>query len=891
MFFINISFSQSKELVTINSKSNIKVLKPGEHYTLLFEIKNNSDSIINLDFEYILPKEFNPILKSKKKTIPSFGKKNVLFSFSVGTYCKASEYSIELIAKTNNEIVAKQKLKFQVEKIFKLDITPTKSPNYLRFEKEFSCEYEIINKGNSTEKISLESSRSLSIKPSIILLSPDSTAIIKVTQAVPFTPFSKSIALNVLSAEIISAGVKFSNRIPITVYPNSTKKPDLYQRFPISVSTVFNSLKGLDTVNAFKFNIYGAGFVDAKKNNYLRFLYSGPNQPKLIRFGEYDEYNILYRSNRLELYAGHISYSLSSLTETSRYGLGGIFKYNFPKSNFSLFYLEPRFTDKIAESYGGDFQWLASENSLIKFGFINRSIIENEQSLKSQIFSLSTENKLKYLKLNGEIAFETNELTNGFAASLDTYYNKNKFQWGNSIQFSDKKFKGYLRDSRQFISNISYQFLRKINTQLNATYRSINPEKDDINYNSSPIISSYSAKIGFKLNRSNKIKIGATYRNKEDRLLPKKFHFEEKLLNLNYSNQKMNKYSFQFYNSYGTTKNFLVENASPSTAFYSSIDFSFSVFEDFSIGAYGNYEYTNRNSLDDEIQSSIYYGGSLQYQLKNKLNLSLFYRSDYAVDVLEADAQSFLEAQISYNLNRNNKFSFSASQSSLPSQNNTLEKELFLSASYAFTINAPISKDKTKGTIKGKIISTENDNLEGILVSLENNAAVTNEKGEFIFYNLTPGVHSISIAQSSLPKNKIIIENTPYILDVAPNKDSYVNLHLGKTGNVNGKVALKEINAVRSNKFEKKLPRVVVKIYNKDNKYLTQTNNKGEFTFLKLVPGEWTVELLVEPLLVDFSFNPIKKVILIKPDENIFVKFNAATKNRKMKKSKKSFKL
>lgn len=891
LLFINISFSQTSSLVTISSKNKLKELKPGKHYTILFVIKNNSDSPIKLDFDYILPKDFNPILKSKKKTIPSFGKKNVLFSFSVGSYCKASNYSIELIAKKNNETVAKHTLKFQVEKIFNLEITPTKSPDYLRFEKEFSCEYLIINKGNSTEKISLESSRSLTIKPSIILLNPDSTAVIKVTQAVPFTPFSKSIALNVLSAEVISSGEKFSNRIPITVYPNSTKKPDLYHRFPISVSTVFNHLKGLDTVNAFKFNIYGAGYLDRDKNNYLRFQYSGPNQPKLIRFGEYDQYNILYKSKRLELFAGHISYSLSNLTETSRSGLGSIVKYSFPKSNISVFYLEPRFTNKISASYGGDFQWLASEKSLIKFGFINRSILENEQALQSQIYSLSTENNLKHLKINGEIAFETNELTSGFAASLDAYYNKNGFQWGNSVQFSDKTFKGYLRDSRQIISNLSYQLSRKINAQINATYRSINPEKDDIIYNSSPILTSYRGKINLRLNKNNKLKFGATHRNKEDRLYPKKFHFEEKLLNLNYSNQKMNKYSIQFFNSYGTSKNFLIENVSPNLAFYSSIDFSVTIFKDFSIGAFGNYEYTSRNSLDNEILSSIYYGGNLQYQLKNQLGISLFYRSDYAIDELEADAQSFLEAQINYNLNQNHKFSFSASQSSLPSQGNTIEKELFLSASYAFIINAPLSKDKTKGTIKGIIKSTEKDNLEGILVSLENNAAITNEHGEFIFYNLTPGLHSINIAQSSLPKSKIIIEKTPYKIDVVPNKDSFVEFNLGKTGSLNGLVELKKISAVRSDKFEKKLPRVVVKIYNKDKKYLTQTNEKGEFTFLKLTPGEWTVELLVKPLLVNFSFTPIKKSIFIKPDEDSFVKFNAAAKNRRMKKSEKSFKL
>ena len=890
-FSISISYAQSPNAITINSKSKLNLLTPGEYYTVLFEVKNNSNTDINLDLEYALPEGFKAILTSKKKTIPSFGKKNILFSFSVNQYCKASDYSIELIAKNKNNIIASEKINLKVTKIFKLDITPTKSPHYLRFEKEFSCEYLIVNKGNSKEKINLESSRSLSINPTTISLSPDSSAVVKVTQAVPSSPYSKSIALNVLSAEIAASGERFSNRIPITVYPNSTKKPDLYFRFPITVSTTFNHLKGLDTINAFTFDINGGGYLDRKKDHYLRFLYSGPNQPELTRFGEYDEYNLLYIYKNLELNAGQISYSLSNLTETSRSGLGAIVKYNFQKYNVSVFYLQPRFTDKISDSYGGEFQWLISQQSLVKFGYINRTIIENEQSLKSQIVNLAALHRRKFLKLYGEIAFETNELTNGFAASLEANYNKYRFQWGNLFQYSDKDYKGYLRDSKQFITNINYQISRKFSAELNATYRSLNPENDTINYSSSPITSTYQAKIRYNLNKNNQIKLGATYREKEDRLEPKKFDFEEKLINLNYTRRKMNRYDLQFYNSFGTSKNFLLENPTPTTAFYSSIDFSMTFFNNLSVGVFGNYEYTSRNSSDSEIQSNIYYGGNLQYNLKNKFDINLFYRSDYAVDIIESDAQSFLEAQINYNFNRNNRFSFSASQSSIPSQDNSLDKELLLTASYYFTINAPLSKDKSKGIIKGKIISNDNDKLEGILVSIKNNAAVTNEKGEFTFYNLIPGEYSLSIAQSSLPKNKIIIEKTPYKLDVLPNIDSYVELTLGKTGRVKGIVELKKLSTVRSNKFEKKLPRIVVKIYNNNDKYLTQTNDKGEFTFLKLAPGEWTVELLVKPLLKDFSFSTTKKTIQIAPDQEILVKFNALINNRNLKKSKKTFKL
>ena len=98
---VNLCLAQSPN-ITIHSKSKLKKIKPGNHYTILFEIVNQSNKSVKLDFEYVLPSDFKPILTSKGKTIAALGKKNVLFSFSVGKYSKAANHTIELIAKLNN---------------------------------------------------------------------------------------------------------------------------------------------------------------------------------------------------------------------------------------------------------------------------------------------------------------------------------------------------------------------------------------------------------------------------------------------------------------------------------------------------------------------------------------------------------------------------------------------------------------------------------------------------------------------------------------------------------------------------------------------------------------------------------------------------------------------
>ena len=104
-FAINICLPQSPA-ITIKSKTKLKRIKPGKHYTVLFEVYNTSDSAIKLNFDYNLPSEFNPILASKTKTITASGKKNIIFSFSVGKYCKASNFIINFVANKKGKEIA-----------------------------------------------------------------------------------------------------------------------------------------------------------------------------------------------------------------------------------------------------------------------------------------------------------------------------------------------------------------------------------------------------------------------------------------------------------------------------------------------------------------------------------------------------------------------------------------------------------------------------------------------------------------------------------------------------------------------------------------------------------------------------------------------------------------
>jgi hypothetical protein len=890
MFLSVYKVEAQNSAVVISAKNIPDNLVPGKNYTIAFEISNTTGNSLNLSSEFVVSDQFYLTASIKKLAISANDKKIVLFTFGVNNHCAAGDYKALLkITNINSNVpIASQELLLKVSKLYNLTVEVLNAPEYLRLEKEYFCEYLVTNNGNNEEKITFESSNALKIVPENAVLKPDSSMVVAVYQQVPGDVRGKTMVLNNLKVYMVSNDLLFSKRVAITLYPNNTKKPDLYHRFPITVSTIFNSLTGLDTLNVFKFKVSGQGFLDKGNAHYLNFEYSGPSQSDIVRFGDYERYSVLYKNKKLEAVAGHVNFSLSNITETSRYGTGGILSYDFGKTTATVFYVQPRFTKQISDSYGGKISQDLSDKAYVEAGFINRTLFEDKEEFNSKIFNIASFYTLDRFKMNGEIAYETNYKTNGFAYSLEAYLNLKKWDFINSGQYSDKNYKGYIRNSKQLLSLVNYRFSSKMDMQIGAEYRAINPVRDTINYSSSPITTKYQAYFNYNINRNNKVRIGGYYRNKEDQLSLQNYNFEEKLATLSFYSRMPYKYDLMWQNRVGKTINFLANSTEPQSTLFSSLSISANIFRNLIVGVNGDYQQSNKQSAENEVVKTFYYGGNLQYNLKSYLNVSAFYKKNYDFDELD-EAQNYLQAQVNYNYQRKHLLSLAVSQTSLPVF--PIKKELLITASYSFVVNAPISKNKTVGSLTGKITSAEKVNLEGVLVLLDDHIAMTDEKGVFHFYNLQPKTYRLYVKQSSLPKNKIIVMQQPIDIDIFPNKETEIILEMGNTGTIFGQVIFEETTVMQSSKFIKKLPILVVKITKEDKTLYTKTDKNGQFWFKELTPGDWTVELVVKNLLNDFTFSETQKTIPVISNEEEKAVFKAANKNREVKKSDKIFKL
>ncbi|PCI32104.1 MAG: hypothetical protein COB60_10095 [Flavobacteriaceae bacterium] len=873
---------------TVSVSKHKEELSPGAHYTLFFSITNNSKKTREIWSDLSLPSSFRLLLKPRVLTVKPGQMARQMLTFKVSKQAASGNSKAVFSVLEKGIEKARLSLDFTVIPIHKLNVSLVKSPGYLRTETEFSCIYSISNLGNQTEEVQFESKNALDVFPRSVLIKSDSTVLVTVRQRVPETIGRTTIVLNNLRARVVSKDTVFSDRIAISVYPKGLKKPDLFHRFPVEFSRIYGNLKGLDTITFFKYKISGNGFLDVNEKHHLSFEYSGPNQIEIPRFGEYEYYSVSYKNKWMEASVGDVNFSLSSMTENSRSGRGVVLVFKNKKSEWTSFFVQPRFTNQISDAYGFKSTYFLSQKFNLKAGFMSRSLHESDLTFSSKLFSLESNYGFKGLKMNAELAFESNPFSQGWGGAASVFYQHKKIDIGSSIQYSDKDFKGYLRNSKQLLSYARWRVSPKVQVSGTVFQTAINPVKDTINFTSFPRMNKYQLGVSYRINQNHRLKLSGYFREKEDQQSPKSFEFEERLLSVSYQFRHKNKLDISWRNQFGNSINYLADSVGSRKVLFSTANFRYNFSNRLILGLNGTYQSTNKNAVDNALVQSFYYGGNLQYFMYDDLNISLFYKNDYDFDEFTQE-QSFVEASLNYQYKNRHKIALSAAVSSLSAEVD--QKELFVSAAYTFVLNVPLSKNKKVGAINGIIKDKKGKGCEGVMVFIDDKIAVSDSKGRFYFYNLLPKEYLISVKQSSLPKGKIILTNLPFTVDVLPNKESDVLFRLGPSAKVFGKVVFKRSKTTESTKFVKTLPKMIVKIMKEDQKFLTQMDKNGYFYFNELEPGTWRVELLVKGLTKDFSFDTIKKTIELRSGERKQLVFYVTNKKRAVRKSKKTFKL
>jgi len=324
-------------------------------------------------------------------------------------------------------------------------------------------------------------------------------------------------------------------------------------------------------------------------------------------------------------------------------------------------------------------------------------------------------------------------------------------------------------------------------------------------------------------------------------MTPKKFHYKENAIRISL-NKKVHQLGINVFGETGKTTNLLSAKGEQLTSMYkANLTLRYRFNNHLFMNGFINYNKYQRYNATDNL--SWYYGGSLDASAGKKVSLTLNYQNNYEMEEYYRDRSIF-------SLNGNYKISIDNEIAAMAKYNlarNTMDKrELELMVRFTHTFHVPVRKKKDLGALSGKIINKGVDNIEGIVLTIGGNTAVTDKDGFFRFPVVKTGIQYFMVDYKNAGLFAIAEIPGPYRVNIISGIDNSFELSLTKSVKVSGNIAVeydenkgdKEFVAVKA-----KLNSLIIEAKNGAEVYRVLTDKKGNFGFEGLRPGNWSIQV------------------------------------------------
>ena len=250
--------------------SDLRIIKipsiftPGKHHVVVMELTNSLSKNLSIEAEWILPENWRlitkPSINKKKET------KNIrIFSIiSVPVNFRSGISKLIIKVKHNNKTFKTKEINVKIKELHKIEVNLVEKPNFVRAGKKFFYKYLIENKGNTEEKINIES-RFSEGKTESFDIPVSSSKMVSLEQYIEgdFTKPTTKLTDIIVTGKNIDTISKINS---FTVYPNTSSRNDLYFYYPVTTVVNYTFLKNeVEKSQFLLYNVNGNGFLDIKK--------------------------------------------------------------------------------------------------------------------------------------------------------------------------------------------------------------------------------------------------------------------------------------------------------------------------------------------------------------------------------------------------------------------------------------------------------------------------------------------------------------------------------------------------------------------------------------------------------------------------------------------------
>ncbi len=505
----------------------------------------------------------------------------------------------------------------------------------------------------------------------------------------------------------------------------------------------------------------------------------------------------------------------------------------------------------------------------------------------SNLLGISGTLSTKRVQLETELAAGHAKAKTGYGAFARLQLSGARMNFTGNLVYAGKDFYGFYNNSLLVNTNIGFNLGRKLALGASSNFSNVNPGLDATYYSVSPKDNSYMAFTSYQLDKKNRFFVFYAVQEKQDRQKPAQFHYSENFGNISY-HYNGGRFTLFYQGRYGYSRNLLLaDNTGKRQSFSNLAQPAVRFFPWLWVGGYLEHQHTSKFSGADVVQDLFFYGGNARISLKRNLYASFLYRNNYAPDELY-ERRSFMDASLSLDLKRH-RLSLSGGRSFVPNLQNANQNTLFFSLKYALKLNIPLAKKRNIGRVRGQLIGSGFPK-EGNLVQLGNHKFLTDSSGRFSFEGIAPDQYYLSISQNDSKNDGVVADiKMPFLVTVRPDSLKEIAIPFIRTGSVTGKVEFVQPNQKGLSAVSGQRPTVLVKLANETASFLTELNDKNEFSFKEMKPGNWTLSAYIPGSQDRFVIEESQRELVIETDKALDVSFQVRPNEKRIHFSTKNF--
>ena len=904
--------AQGLEAQVVASKAF--VVKPGTILSTNFRVVSTLAAAEEVSASLRLPPGWQTVMAPGTFTLAPHAIVPRLVAISVSRNATAGKYEVSFTVNSRRDphLTATATMPVTVEAVVKAAMVVEDKPETMLTGLAYPVKLRVANLGNTELRLALEANWTretpVVATPAEVVIPPNDSA--SFTLNLKTSEDSKLRGRSFVSVKAKRVGAEaqaialVATTFDVNVISRNTEKVDLDHHLPVNWTTqIEQGAAGLFAQQQFT----GDGSLDEAGKRHLAFSLRGPGNPGSTLLGQVGEYRANYDSGGMEVALGDQGYGTSRLTDDSRYGRGIGVRY-LPRgpSSWGAYFEEDRGDSPTSEQeglylrrpLGGHLTWQAN--------LLNRSGPgpDNAGATQDRILSLSLNYKPgTETQVSAEFGRSHSDSQTGGSTDDTAYLVEAEGKRGQHLSYSFSRthagpdYRGDLQDANFAGGWAAYSL--GASGALTAGYQSVQ-QNLDLRPSLSEARREQVARMGLTLRpRPDWHASLEVYRSQGyDALTPATSAYQEEALQLTISRtSRALDWSFGVRNGTsveaGSAEPGQLRHYDVSAAWRATKRMAVSWYAGFGADSSGSHLLSAGNDTGLEVR----------WQPSPLLAFDLGY-TKYGYASSDGTDSNQIQLSASHHLDSGRCWAFQARRSNGAG---TVGTGTILLVSYSVPLSVPVSRKTTIGGIQGRVYDAQKPGNPGIanaILVVGGEAVVTDKAGHFVFPQLAPGAHTVSLDRRSVGLNRVAEVPMPLEVKVLQGALTEVKIGVIDAATVAGRLEMSGAAGAAGQGGEKfvsggpvagaqspaqrSLGNVLVELTEVSGGASGQvlrrlTSLRGEFLFEGLRPGKWHLKIYEDDIPEYHYVEKPEQDLDLKPGENRELPVKILPRMRKIK--------